>query len=405
MSGIITSDCYEQRCFQHDQAVYKCAVNSNYYFLSELLLNANQRAKRMKHKWLERNRDEKYVKVATAYAANGTSIVLDENAGHKEGDIVTVQGSTVSYIVTGVSADGLTLTVDPTDPTLINGTSEAIAVGTKIRRIRPASETGCYDDGCKPEQPEEKFNLVQIFESCPIEVSKYASIEAKNGGYLGIDDIMAEGTEQELENLLDEMNQAVHFGMRREKGTNNEASMGGIFWFINQAITENPDVEICIDASTYEDKDGNAIVPEVGTVINDALESIMGCGGTADVLIVNPTQARAIRQQYKCKDYCNVFYLDTVVGDVPATAFEGDLAGKNGNSFLGILVDPHMPVNQALVGKFDSAQLMPFDECDLELKDVSNPGCKGDKMVLEGAYTLEVKNVKCNWRWLKNLTC
>lgn len=391
----ITSDCYEERCFVHDQGIFECARNGGFATVYELLGTATKTAKRSTHKWREFYRDTRHAVIVTDHAVGDNTFALDKDLGFSIGDELHVEGQSAAYPVTGVSADGLTITVGA--PV---GDDVEVLVGGKVTGIDAEGECICEADVCKADEPEEKENHVQIFRSCAISASKMAEINAKNGAYLDDKSILQANLDQEVYDMLKKIDRAIHYSIKSMTG--DKRKMGGLLSFLTAPEVKD---DVCIDASEdFLDWDGNVKVPSLTEIVNKANADLLACGGTgANVVMAHPETIQGFSTQGACLDNCNKDFNETTVGNAPALQFRANLAGVNGTNRMQLLPNQQIPKGEMWIGNINSVQLLSLEGCPLRLKQLNSLDPECPVYVLQAELTLEVTNVKCNWRRVKEI--
>ena len=209
------------------------------------------------------------------------------------------------------------------------------------------------------------------------------------------------GIQQEVYNMLKEIDRAMHYGIRTQVG--DKRKMGGILYFLQEAGEE-----ICIDALTdFVNCEGDAIVPTLTDVVNEANCNLLSCGGIgANTIMAHPKTIQAFSKQGSCLDNCNKSFDETRVGNAPALTFRANLAGINGTNQMSIIPNTQIPEGEMWVGNINSVKLLSLEGCPMRLKKLNTMDPECPVYQVQAELTLELANAKCNWRRIKNLkTC
>ncbi|MEA3273877.1 MAG: DUF5309 family protein [Pseudomonadota bacterium] len=337
------------------------------------LINHDGAAGATKHEWM----DDKLV--AETDALNGAvlvganTFVVDGGAKFLADMVLAADGYDEVVRVSAVSGDDLTVVRGYGGTTAV-----AIADNTVIRivsRPRPEATEKGDDPG---REPTPFWNQREIFD-----FTARVSKTAQAVGLYGIDDAVDFKVQHGLQVLARRFNLAMIYGVRVQRDASDNGSLGGFHDQIRRAAG------VIVDAAAAAISD---------TILNNAIESIVGLGGRPNALWCNTNQARKIsafdstnlqvvREDQRTGRAVYEFVSDLPMGIIPR-----------------IVVDQNYPKTK--LGVVDTTRLrwMPLNARGLSDEDATPPGADYVARRMLGEYRFEVHNADSAHALIENLS-
>jgi len=338
-------------------------------------------AKNTKYEWLEDvvSPIAWAIDGVTPYTIWDTTLDLVSTANMKVGDIIkfedAVTGATPTVMLEVTAINSATQVAT----TVYGGTTDAnVAVNSKVKLMgRPKNEAteATYDNGYEPTT---EYNYTQIFDrtakvsKTSVEVDKY-----------GIGGAMNYQVTRQLQDLAYEMVNTSISMPRVQRTSTVAGTMGGWFWFMQQATGNS------IDAA------GASIT---ATHINDALELGSQNGATGiTTFVCNPVQARKISAFNTAGNNPVIQRDDTVTGSY-VTTFLSD----QGHAVV-IVADRNFDKDKIAMIDPSKIQLVPMKNRAFSDEDATPAAADFVSRRVLWEYTLEIKNAAECHVYIENL--
>lgn len=329
-------------------------------------------ATQITHEWLEDVIQAERDTLQAAILAADTSITVANGGRFATDMVLAFEGYDERMKVTGISGNTLTVARGYGGTTAVD-----MAAGTEVIIVsRPRPEgTDPGDDPTR--EPGTEYNYTEIFDS-----TAKVSRTAQNVRIYGIDNALDYQVQHHSRLITRRMNNALIYGVRVQRTSSENGSMGGVLQFVGQS------------GGNVVDAAGNALT---STMLNDAIEEIVKSGGRPNVLLANTNQARKISA-------FNVANLQIERGDTSA----GNVVYRFVNDLpMGIIttivVDPNFPKNKLAILDTSRIRLVPLKGRALQDMDATPRGADYVARRLLGEYTCEIKNAKEAHGLIENL--
>ena len=364
--------------------------------LSLIPIAVDRYAQNHKHEWLEHSQAPQSWTVNGASALAAAAVTLDSNTGVEVNDILrfeTSAGASVSVKVrvTAVNGNGTEISVTRL------GVDAEIPDNAVAYLVARPKETGSDESIKAGTAPTNAYNFTQIFrQDFALTRSQLQTAmrglateaERLNKEYSLIDF----ATTQALQSAAWELAGSVIYGHREERSNSLNGSMGGILHYM-------------AEKNATLDAGANAIT---AAIINNAVEAAGAdgaLGGSLDVLVAHPTQARKISAFNTVNNQPQIQQGSVQAGSYVAR-FQSDLGGSNGGQLSTIVVDRNFPKDKVALINSANLEIVPMSR-DLFKRTQTSDYRKdsGDRNTYKvlGELTMEVRNAE-TMRLIENLT-
>ena len=317
-------------------------------------------AKSTRHEWFEDQLNPSFSAInnGAGYDDNDTSIVVDDGAVFRIGDLVKPQGSNEVWQVTGISTHTLTVT-----RAYGGSTPAAVVDNQQVNVIGHAALEGEDAANSAHRSRVRKENYSQIFTET---VTISGSMDAV--GLHAVEREFDYQVIQRLRELMRSLEQTVISGFKAAANPQGSASvrrtMGGLLQFITGSV---------------DDASAAALTEEI---LNASLRKVWDKGGRPTAIVCNGFQKRKISsfiassRKYEPESTA----LRNVV-DV----YESDFGVQR------VVLSRWVPADKILLLDLDKLQVMPLQGRSFFVKPLAESG-DFRKAQLIGEYTLEILN-------------
>ncbi len=326
-----------------------------------------------KHEWVESALGSTVATLDTTLTTTTTSVVLSSGDGLKFriGTLFKFAGNNPEVLqVTLVATDTLTVvrgygsTSDP-------GTSYTAPAVIEIIS-HPAQEDADFSAD-SPNIRTKDYNYTQVFTG-GISVSDTQEAVDK----AGVDSEVTYQTQVKLMEKMRELNIGIIKGIRSADAGSDTSyrSMGGLVEFLSQATGNAADASA---ASISE------------SLILARMQAIYDDGGNVDTLFVGATQKRKISDFWK-----DARRRDTETAGAVINEYETDFG------VVRVVLERYLGTDKALFVDSSRVKVMPLTGLAMGMKEIARTG-RARKYMIDGEYTLEVRNAKKAHGMLYNL--
>jgi len=317
-------------------------------------------AKSTRHEWFEDQLNPQFSAInnGAGYDDDDTSIVVDDGAVFRIGDLVKPQGSDEVLQVTGISTDTLTVTRG-------YGGSAAAAMtdNQQLNVIGHAALEGEDAAGARHRSRVRKENYSQIFTET---VTISGSMDAV--GLHAVEREFDYQVIQRLRELMRSLEQTVISGFKAAADGQGSASirrtMGGLLQFVTGATT---------DAATD---------PLDEPMLNGALRAVWEKGGRPTAIVCNGFQKRKISTFIQSS---RKYEPETTALRNLVDVYESDFGVQR------VILSRWVPADKLLLLDLDKIQVMPLQGRSFFVKPLAESGDFRKAQII-GEYTLEILN-------------
>lgn len=359
-------------------------IVANPSLLNLVKINNGIIAEHTKHEWLDQalSPTSTLLDDGTGISDSDTAIVVDSTTGFLAGDIILFEDNTLFDLAK------ISVVDSPTQLTVTRGyggsTAAAHSDNCKITlHSRPKLESS-DPSATDSSEPDVYYNYTQIFRR-DVKVSKTAQAMK----YYSTKDLLADGAEQKLKEIMWELNHALIAGGRYEPGSAATArTAGGLLYFLS---TEAP-------AGNLVDASGVALTT---ALVNNIIENIVKLGGSVNTLVMGTWQARRVAalNSVTSNVLINVDQMATSAGIPAPSKFFGDLPGIISN----IVIDTNMPSDKVVITDINKIKVIPMTDRTVGMSNSDVPGGDYFQRTILGEYTVEIHNPAQSHGMLYNL--
>lgn len=329
-----------------------------------------------KYEWIN-NPMTQYSSAITSFDSNGdgTGITVGTTEGLEAGSIIRFESSAgaskseLAQIASVDSATEITIVRDygsTVGVTLVEG-------DVIILNSTPRNESSDVGDAIKHEGTAE-YNYTEIID----EVAHLSATAIASSSY-DKGTSMINQVKAGLIRFARKLENAVIHGVRVERSSTDQGTMGGLVQFIS---AEGGNIEAT----------GGALSQ---TKINDVIESILGKGGMLinPMILCAPNQGRKLSALNTSATNPTVFKAnnDTTIGNF-TTAFVGDLTLEDKGIVAPIFTGHNFPKDKVVIADMNDVNIRVMR--GLTSTDAGKNGTDGETQRLLAEVTLEVKNAK-----------
>ena len=340
-----------------------------------LFVKSGKKAKNPKHEWLQDAIIGRAIAIISVVDSTAT-VSEDDNAKIAVGTTFVIKDDPALFKVTGkptattftfalVAAHGSATTTLVAD-------NECDIVSTPMKE-----GTGNGDGEGVHRAVGKDNNCTQIFRK----EATVSGTAIETDTYDNVENNINQQTQFALLEVGQDLNRAAIHGHRQEVSDTQNGSLGGLYFFGTQ------EGGIAVDAGTAAISSG---------LINDGAQKIIAAGGTPDVIVCSPGQARVISAENK--DKVVVYFKDESTGSFIGQV-KSDITGKA----MKIIADSDMPDGDVWVCDSKGFALVPMTGRDIHDTDATDKGFDGIKRIVLGEVTLEFRNAKQRLARIHNL--
>lgn len=320
-------------------------------------------AKQQHHEWLE---DQIGGRSITATAVDGLvmTVSADDAAKLKVGTRLTVAGYSALFKVTNISSTSITVALEAA-----NGSAKTAPSASDVLNIvsTPIAE-GSTEGEATFHQSGTAGNYTQIIRKDITLTGTALSIQV----YGNVDNQMNRQTEFALQEATRDLNRVALFGKGVARTASENGQAGGLYEFGTQ--------------------DGGLSVNASGArldsfVVNDGSQAVVGAGGSPNLVLVSPGQARVLSNEYKDK-------IQVLRNDDRRGAYVAMVVNEMNGSAMTIVADPDVPDTDVWVIDSAGFGISYLSGRGLVDSDTTLPGFDGIRRTALGELTFEFKNAK-----------
>ncbi|MDO4587888.1 MAG: DUF5309 family protein [Planctomycetia bacterium] len=330
---------------------------------------ARPAATNRKHEWLEGTLRPRTISYSAYTKATGVFAVAS-SAGWNVGDRVRVKGDSAIFEITAVAANSITVKFVASNGSATDAIGDiATDASTLYFHNHPIAENSTSGQAMFSQSTTD-YNRTQIFRG-DVSISNTALAVATYGNE---NDISLQVKRALLE-ISREVNDTALFGERSADASASVAgNAGGLYFFGTQLGSLS--VAASNDAISLK-------------LLNDAAQNILDAGGTPDMILCGPGQARVISQLMRNQ-------INITPGDSARGSYVNKVVMESTGQIADVVVEPALAAMDSDIWVLDSSGLgiVQLGSRQIHSEDATTPGLDGRKFSIIGEITFEFKNAK-----------